>query len=186
MSSPVRRDLLALLHAGLLGIIVERAGQRGAEGGEMGAAVALRDVVGEAEDLLVVAVVPPSATSMPTSSRWPVTEIGSGISGGLGAVEIAHEGLDAAFVIAARRFSAPRGGRRSAPDARRNSGRRARAAVLQRVEVELGDLEGLGRGQEGDLGALLAGRGRADHLSAAPRHRRGGSASHAPRRRARW
>ena len=39
--------LLALHHAGLLGIIVERAGQRRAEGGEMGAAVALRDVVGE-------------------------------------------------------------------------------------------------------------------------------------------
>ena len=51
-------DLLALQHARLVGIIVERAGQRGAEGGEVGAAVALRDVVGEGEDVLVIAVVP--------------------------------------------------------------------------------------------------------------------------------
>jgi hypothetical protein len=41
-----------------LGIIVERAGQRGAEGGEVRAAIALRDVVGEAQDVFVIAVVP--------------------------------------------------------------------------------------------------------------------------------
>jgi hypothetical protein len=50
--------LLPLQDAALLRIIVERAGERGAEGGKVGAAVALRDVVGEAEDLLVIAVVP--------------------------------------------------------------------------------------------------------------------------------
>src|SRR3546814_9704843 len=48
------RDLLFLQRARFFRIVVERAGQRGPEGGEMGAAVALRDVVGEAEHLLVV------------------------------------------------------------------------------------------------------------------------------------
>jgi hypothetical protein len=41
------------------GIAVDLARQRAAEAGQMGAAVALRDVVGEAEHVLVVAVVPP-------------------------------------------------------------------------------------------------------------------------------
>ena len=52
------RHLLALGDAALLGIGLDAAGQRAAQPGEMGAAVALRDVVGEAQGGLVVAVVP--------------------------------------------------------------------------------------------------------------------------------
>ena len=101
---------------------------------------------------------------MPTSSRWPVTEIGSGMSGGLGAVEIADEGGDAALIIEldALLLLVPRVGEDQA-DARIEEGELAEA-VLERVEVELGDLERVGRGQEGDPGALLARRRRADDL----------------------
>ena len=51
------RDLF-LFRVGL-GIAVDLARQRAAEAGEMRAAVALRDVVGEAQHVLMVAVVPP-------------------------------------------------------------------------------------------------------------------------------
>ena len=54
-----QRHLLLLGDAGLVGVLVDDARQRGAEAGEMRAAVALRDVVGEAAALLVVGVVPP-------------------------------------------------------------------------------------------------------------------------------
>ena len=53
------RDLLLLGQAGRLGVAGDLAGQRRAEAGEVRAAVALRDVVGEAEHVLVVGVVPP-------------------------------------------------------------------------------------------------------------------------------
>src|SRR5439155_736499 len=52
------RDLLLLRHATLLGIARDLAGERTAEAGKVGAAVALRDGVGEAQHRLVVAVVP--------------------------------------------------------------------------------------------------------------------------------
>ena len=58
-SSPVSVDLFRLASAGAFGIAGDLAGQRGAEAGEMRAAVALRDVVGEGQHVLVVAVVPP-------------------------------------------------------------------------------------------------------------------------------
>ena len=51
-------DLFLLQDARFLGIIVDRPGQRRAEGGQMRAAVALGDVVGEAQDVFVIAVVP--------------------------------------------------------------------------------------------------------------------------------
>jgi hypothetical protein len=54
-----QRDLLLLGDAGALGIAGDLARQRAAEAGQMRAAVALRDVVGEAQHVLVVAVVPP-------------------------------------------------------------------------------------------------------------------------------
>ena len=53
------RDLFLARSAGGLGILRDLARQRAAEAGEMRAAVALRNVVGEAEHALVVAVVPP-------------------------------------------------------------------------------------------------------------------------------
>ena len=62
---PLARIVAGELHLLLLGdaalgrVGVDRARQRGAEAGQMGAAVALRDVVGEAEHAFVIAVVPP-------------------------------------------------------------------------------------------------------------------------------
>src|SRR6201987_5224701 len=54
-----QRDPLLLHHAALLRIAGDLPGKRAAEAGEMGAAVALPDGIGEAEHGLVVAVVPP-------------------------------------------------------------------------------------------------------------------------------
>src|SRR3546814_20754029 len=51
-------DLLLLEQPRFVRIGVDRAGQRGAECGHVRAAVALRDVVGEGEDVLLIAVVP--------------------------------------------------------------------------------------------------------------------------------
>src|SRR3546814_10919578 len=51
-------DLLLLEQPRFVRIGVDRAGQRGAECGHVRAAVALRDVVGEGEDVLIIAVVP--------------------------------------------------------------------------------------------------------------------------------
>ena len=53
-----QRDLFPLRIG--LGIAVDLARQRAAEAGEMGAAVTLRDVVGGAQHILMVAVVPPT------------------------------------------------------------------------------------------------------------------------------
>ena len=57
-SSPDERHLLALGDAALLRVGLDAAGQRRAQAGEVGAAVTLRDVVGEAQGGLVIAVVP--------------------------------------------------------------------------------------------------------------------------------
>ena len=51
-------DLFALQGARFLGVIVERPRHRRPERGQMRAAVALRDVVGERQDVFVIAVVP--------------------------------------------------------------------------------------------------------------------------------
>ncbi len=56
MSSADKLELLLLAHA--LGVFGDDAGERLAEAGQVGAAVALRDVVGEAQHRLVEAVVP--------------------------------------------------------------------------------------------------------------------------------
>ena len=56
-SSPVERGILVLEDLVGLGVLVDAAGERGAEAGEVGAAVAVGDGVGEAEDLVVVGIV---------------------------------------------------------------------------------------------------------------------------------
>ena len=97
MSSPVSVTLSRFSDAALLGELVERAGQRGAKAHEVGAAVALRDVVGEAEHGLVVAVVPLQGDV----DRDPVALGGDHdrrVQRLLGAVEVADEGLDPALV----------------------------------------------------------------------------------------
>ena len=64
-----------------LGVAGDLARERAAEAGEMRAAVALRDVVGEAEHGLVIAVVPPQRAFDATPSRSALIMIGCGISG---------------------------------------------------------------------------------------------------------
>ena len=50
--------LLLFEDARLFAIIVDSAGQRRTKSGKMGAAIALRDVIGEAENVFVIAVIP--------------------------------------------------------------------------------------------------------------------------------
>ena len=64
----------------------------------MRAAVALRNVVGEAKHALVVAVVPPQGCFDGDAIRLMLDEDGFGNQRRLGAVEIAHEGFKPAFV----------------------------------------------------------------------------------------
>jgi hypothetical protein len=64
----------------------------------MRAAVALRDVVGEAEHVLVIAVVPPHRAFDADAVVLGRIIIGCGHQRGVVAVEIFHEGLDAALV----------------------------------------------------------------------------------------
>jgi hypothetical protein len=148
MSSPVRLTFSFFSAPDFFGIIVERAGQRRAEGGQVGAAVALRDVVGEAEDLLVIAVVPLERDV----DADIVALAGDGDrlrdERGLGAVEIAHERRDAALVEELDRLLllVPRVGEDQA-HAGIEEGELAEA-VLELVEVELDDLEGGGEGRK--------------------------------------
>jgi hypothetical protein len=100
----------------------------------MGAAVALRDVVGEAQHVLVVAVVPPhrhfdaDAVALGDHDRRGMQRL-------LVAVEIFDEGLDAAFVVH-RRASRPRAlvGQHDG-DAGIEEGQFAQA-MLERREIE--------------------------------------------------
>ena len=89
-----------------LGIAVDLARQRAAEAGQMGAAVTLRDVVGEAQHVLVVAVVPPQR-----GLDADVVHLGPHHDRGrhhrlLVAVEIFDEFLDAAVIAHPRASTA--------------------------------------------------------------------------------
>ena len=178
-------DLFLFQHARFLGIAVDRAGQRGAERGHVGAAVALRDVVGERQDVLIIAVVPleRDVDADAVADRRNGDRLGQ--QRGLGAVEIFDEGGDPALVIKLMldALLVARIGQDQA-HARVEEGELA-IAMLELLEVEFDDLEGLGARQEGDLGALLAlGRG-ADDLQRRDRVADRRSACNAPRRRAR-
>src|SRR5690606_1500102 len=80
-------------------VVVEGTGQRGAEAGEMRAAIALRGVVGEAEHVLLVGVVPLQRhldrDSIP--NRLKIKDIF--MKWRLVAVEMLNEGADAALVF---------------------------------------------------------------------------------------
>ena len=92
-----QRDLF-LFRIGL-GIAVDLARQRAAEAGQMGTAVALRDVVGEAQHVLVVAVVPPQRRLDADAVHLGAHHDGRGHDRLLVAVEIFDEFLDAAVVM---------------------------------------------------------------------------------------
>ena len=122
----------------------------------MGSAVALGDVVGERQDILVVTVVPFERDVDADAVAHRRNGDGLGEQRGLGAVEIFDEGGDPALVIKlmldpvlVARID------QDQPHARIEEGELA-VAVLQPLEVELGDLERVGARQEGDARTLLA------------------------------
>ena len=158
------RHLLLLQHPRFLGIVVQRARQRRAERGDVRAAVALGDVVGEGEDVLVIAVVPleRDLDRHVVAAAHHADRLGEQRL--LGAIEVFDERGDPALVIELDRplLLMPRV-RQEQPDAGVQE-RELAIAVLELVEVELGDLEGGGRGQEGDARTLLPGLGDADDL----------------------
>ena len=133
------RHLLLLGDAAFVGIVVDHARQRRAETRQMRAAVALRNVVGEAQDILVIAVVPPQGAVDRDAVLLAVDHDRLGQHGHLGAVEIAHEGGDAAFVEAARSpfGSTPRvsASRMRTPELRKASSRRRCSSVAKSNSV---------------------------------------------------
>ena len=92
-----QRHLFLFGDAAVVGVGVDGAGQRGAEAGEMRPAVALRDVVGEAQHRLVIAVGPlhrdfeqDVVTLAADRDRRRMQHL-------LGAVEIVRKGFETAF-----------------------------------------------------------------------------------------
>ncbi len=151
-----RRDLLPLGGAGALRIGRDLPGQRRAEAGEVGAAVALGDVVGEAEHVLVVGVVPPhrhldgDAVALVHERHRLVDERRllpvEPDDEGFQAAVVEHDllaALDAAVVDEPDRHAGVEEGELA-------------QALLQGREVELHLREGAGGGQEPHLGAVLA------------------------------
>ena len=108
----------------------------------MRAAVALRDVVGEAQHVLVIAVVPPQRDLDRDAVALGLEHDRLGDQRRLRAVEIAHERLDPAVVVQ-RRFLALDAARIDELDRHARIEKRELAqAMLQRREVELGLGEG--------------------------------------------
>jgi hypothetical protein len=104
----------------------------------VGAAVALRDVVGEAEDLLVIAVVPLQRDVDADILALAGDGDRLGDERGLGAVEIADEARDPAFV---EQLDLLLSSWRASVRIRRTPGieeGELAKAVLELVEVELG------------------------------------------------
>src|SRR5208282_2443304 len=91
-------DLLLARDATRFGIAGDLARQRAAEAGEVRAAVALRDVVGEAQHGLVVAVVPPQRALDAGAFALGLHDDRLRHQRRLVAVEIFDECLDAALV----------------------------------------------------------------------------------------
>ena len=122
--------------------------KRAAEAGQMRAAVALRDVVGEAQHVLVIAVVPPQGAFDGDAVALALDHDRIGDQRLLGAVEIAHEGLDAAFIeeLDVLGLDAAPVGEHDA-HAGIEEGQFAQA-MLDRREVEFGLGEDFGRGRK--------------------------------------
>ncbi len=156
--------LLLLGDAGAVGIADHLPRQGGGEAGEVGAAVTLRDVVREAQHILVVAIVPRKRGLYRDVVALGTDHDGLGDERRLRAVEILHERLDAALVVQllALRLGAARVGEHD-QHARVQEGKLSQPVLQGRV-VELNPGEGLGARQEGHLGAAAVLRGVAHHL----------------------
>src|SRR5213082_592643 len=151
-----------------LGIAVDLTGQRAAETGQMRAAVALRDIVGEAQHVLMIAVVPPKRRLDADAVRLRPHHDRRGYHRLLVAVEILHELLDAADIahLLALLDRVAHVGEHDIDAGIQE--RELAQAMLQRRKIIFDVGEGLGRGLEGHLGAALA-LGLADHFQR--RHR---------------
>ena len=129
----------------ILGVLRDLARQRAAEAGKMRAAVALRDVVGEAQHILVVAVVPLSAASTVMPSRSALITIGFGISVSCRGRYIART-LRRRRRSASPRFSAAALVGKHDLDAGIEEGQLAQAVLERReVEFDLGEVLGDGK-----------------------------------------
>src|SRR5437868_4761565 len=130
-----------------------RAASRAAEPGEMAAAVALRNVVGETQHRLVIAVGPFHGDLQHDAVPLAAHDDGRLVDGRLVAVEVAHEGLDAAFVVQLDRLGLDptRIGQEQAHPGI-EEGQFAQAMLQGRV-IEFGLGEGLARRQEIDVRA---------------------------------
>src|SRR5206468_5119805 len=125
---------------------------------------ALRDVVRERQDVLVIAVVPfqGDVDAHPVANRRNGDRLGE--QRRLGPVEPFDERGDATLVIELMLdpLVMPRIDQNQA-NARIEEGELA-IAMLELVEIEVGDLERVGTRQEGHASALLALRSRSDEL----------------------
>jgi YidC/Oxa1 family membrane protein insertase len=81
---------------GFLDVAVEHARHRGAQAGEVCAAVLLRDVVGEADDVLLVGVVPLHRHIHADAFLFPLGAEDVGVQHGLRAIHVLDEALHAA------------------------------------------------------------------------------------------
>jgi hypothetical protein len=146
-------DLFPLGRAGTLDVGGDHARQRPAEGREVCAAIPLRDVVGEAQHGLVIAVVPPQREIDLDLLALAADDDRGLEQGRLRLVQVAHEGLDAALVMQGllERLDAAQVAQDD-DDAGVEESQLAQA-MLQRLKIEIDVREGGQRGQEGDLGA---------------------------------
>ncbi len=164
-----KRNLLLLGDTAGLGVAGDLPRHRAAKARQMGAAVALRDVVGEAQHVLVVAVVPPQCTLDADAVLLGADGDRRRHDAGLVAVEIFDERLDTAVVahLFALLDRVALVGQDDA-DAGVEEGELAQA-MLKRGEIELDHGEGLRRGQECHFRAALTAR-IADHGERCDRH----------------
>ena len=142
--------------AAAFGILRHLSRQSAAEAREMRAAVALRDVVGEAEHVLVVTVVPPQGGFDSDAVALDLDRDRRRNERGLVTVEIFHERLDAALVahllaLLDRIAHVGENDQHAGIEEREFA-----QTVLERREIELDHGEGLRGGQEGHFRSRLA------------------------------
>ncbi len=151
----VEIDLLALCETGALGVAGHLTGQPRAQTREMRPAVALRNIVGEGEHMLVVGIVPPKGRFDRDIFAFALDHDRVRDERRLGAIEVAHESLKAAVVVkllpldlgaaCVGEFDAHPG---------IQEGEFAQTMFDHRI-VEIDHREGLGRSQKGDFGTAF-------------------------------
>ena len=121
----------------------------------MRAAIALRDVVGEAQDVFVIAVIPFQRDFNGNAIALPGNRNGIGKEWCLGAIQPFHKGGNPTFIIQLNflLFGMARVDQEQA-NARVQKGEFAKA-MLQLVKIKLGDLERVWAWQEGHARAAL-------------------------------